>query len=73
MENQEDEYDDANRVGVPIVPAVHSSNTEHVRMAECIIPNSVESPRFQNDVAIEGKADEMMNQSLQAHLQNMNL
>ena len=64
MENQEDEYEDANRVGVPIVPAIHNSNNDHARMADSIMPNNVESPRFQNEVAIEGKADEMMNQSL---------
>ena len=72
MENQEDDYEDANRAGVPVAPGVQNPNTDHARMAEGM-PNNAESPRFQNEVAIEGKADDMMNQSLQAHLQNMNL
>jgi len=62
IDNQEDEYEDPNRAGVPIVAGGHNSNNDHARMAEVIMPsNNLESPRFQNEVAIESKADEMMN------------
>jgi len=47
MDNQEDDYDDANRVGVPIVPVIPNTNNEHARMPDCILPIiSSESPRL---------------------------
>ena len=57
IDNQEEEYDEANRGGAAILPASHNSNTDLNRMADGLMPTSSESPRIQSEVAHEGRAD----------------
>lgn len=60
IDNQEEEYDEANRAGAAILPSSHNSNTDHNRISEGMMPSSSESPRLHSEVAHEGRADPMM-------------